>query len=62
MKIWGINWRVFGRMGAVLGFELQAFCTEIEKQAVIDPGGGEIINQLNRMLDGQSFHSLKFDD
>jgi hypothetical protein len=60
MEVDGTDGRVVGGGVAVFGFELEAFCSEIEKKAVFDLGGGEIIDQLNGVGDGEGIDGLEF--
>ena len=54
--------RAFGRRRSRFGFELEALCSEIEKQPMFDLSSGEIIDELNGMRNGQGLHGFEFDN
>jgi len=62
MQVDGANGRLFGGGVALFGFELEALCSEVQEEAVVDLGGGEVIDQLDGLWDGQGLHGFKFND
>ena len=62
MQIRGIDWMVVGRRSAVFGFELEAFRSEIEEEAVFNLRSSQIINELNGVGNSESFYCLEFND